>query len=233
MNFTEIYQTYSNSQLLQIIDNAVDYQPEAVDAAKRVIHDRQLTAEDMDAAKKELAAGKQAEIEKARKQKEKEEQFKATGRSILENINPVKDTYPRADKVINVVTVVFGAIYLIWFIGQIRFIKYLFMDSSGFGWDMLAYLLQLIYMPITLVLFYKRKKSGWILFLLYLVASSATQLVALYRSIHWKPSGMPVMDALFTMNHPVVYILCIAFLAGTIWVICKKDVRSVFWKKNV
>jgi hypothetical protein len=42
-NFSEYYKTISNSELLQIVENPHDYQPNAVEAAKHEFAARQLS----------------------------------------------------------------------------------------------------------------------------------------------------------------------------------------------
>lgn len=54
-DFIETYKTYSNSILLRISENPKGFQPLAVEAAKKVLASRQLTKEDIDAARAELA----------------------------------------------------------------------------------------------------------------------------------------------------------------------------------
>ena len=53
-DFTEKFKTYSNTELLKIIDNPDLYQPLAVETANSIIASRQLTDQEFANAKAEL-----------------------------------------------------------------------------------------------------------------------------------------------------------------------------------
>lgn len=64
MTFKEKYQHYSVKELLRIIENANDYQPLAVEAAREVLAERNPGRDEMDRAMVEL---NQAEADKKAK----------------------------------------------------------------------------------------------------------------------------------------------------------------------
>jgi hypothetical protein len=51
MEFYEKYKTYSNSELLKIIEIPNDYQSQAVETAKTIFSDRQLSEDEIKVAK--------------------------------------------------------------------------------------------------------------------------------------------------------------------------------------
>ncbi len=76
-DFIETYKTYSNSVLLKVIENPKDYQLLAVEAAKKVLESRQLTKEDIDAAKAEIA------IEEQKRKKAIDKKVKLFSRAVI------------------------------------------------------------------------------------------------------------------------------------------------------
>jgi hypothetical protein len=65
-DFAERFRNHSNSHLLKIVESKGEYQPEAIEAAKNVLESRQLTEQEMQTAKAEIA----------NEQLEKKESFK-------------------------------------------------------------------------------------------------------------------------------------------------------------
>lgn len=67
MEFKDRFKTYSNTALLRIIDNPEEYQPKAVETAKSILADRQLTQEEVKIAKDELEVERQENYTRRRK----------------------------------------------------------------------------------------------------------------------------------------------------------------------
>ena len=69
-DFTEKFKTYSNTDLLKIIESPDDYQPLAVETAKIIFSSRQLSEEDIENAKADLESQRQEkEIQTQKKRK--------------------------------------------------------------------------------------------------------------------------------------------------------------------
>ncbi len=64
-NFTELMSSKSDEQLLKIIARPGDYQTEALDAARREISRRNLSADRLEEARKEVVIEEQRSTEKA------------------------------------------------------------------------------------------------------------------------------------------------------------------------
>jgi hypothetical protein len=54
MEFNEKFKTYSNTDLLRVIENPDDYQYQAVETAKIIFSERQLSEKEIKIAKDEL-----------------------------------------------------------------------------------------------------------------------------------------------------------------------------------
>jgi len=67
MDFTEKFKTYTNTELLRIINNPEGYQPIAVGKAKKIFKDRQLSDEEIKFAQNELEKNGQEKLNKEQK----------------------------------------------------------------------------------------------------------------------------------------------------------------------
>ena len=82
--FAERYKLISNSDLLKIIGNSFDYQPEAVKAARNEIEQRQLTEQQLKEAKEEIETELPGKSKLTEKRQEVENRVKKIGVSLLD-----------------------------------------------------------------------------------------------------------------------------------------------------
>lgn len=105
-DFTEIFSTYSNSELLKIIDNPTDYQPLAVVTAQNIIASRHLSELEIETAQLELAAIRREKETKIQKKKDIEIKVKNFGASLLSEVNPIQTEIPNSDKIIKIISLI-------------------------------------------------------------------------------------------------------------------------------
>ncbi|MDQ3111280.1 MAG: hypothetical protein M3R17_15430 [Bacteroidota bacterium] len=228
-NFSERFNKHSNSHLLKIIESKGEYQLEAISAAITVLENRHLTEEEMNAAKADLAHEQFQKNAFSQKKINIANELKDLGDSVIETIHPVKKTPPTADKLIKVTVVIFGLLFLYTLNYEFGFIKFMFTDHYV-KWDLstVLYLLPLLWVPIATVLFYKHKKAGWILLMIYtsysLVCALILQLSDLFRSL----STIPVLDDLLPKVSPLTVIATFLFFGGSLLLICKANIREVY-----
>lgn len=134
MEFAEKFKTYTNTELLRIIDNPDGYQPNAVETAKTIFSDRQLTEEEIKIAKDELEIERQEKSNKEQKKRAVEDKFKNFGKSILDNVNPIQNETPTTEKTIKIISLLFGGLFLFQLYKEFGMISFMFTDSSA-GWD--------------------------------------------------------------------------------------------------
>mgnify|MGYP000580745891 CR=1 FL=1 len=84
-DFEERFKNHSNSHLFKIIESKGQYQPEAIDAAKNILTSRQLTEEEIEKAKAEIAT------EQREKDALKQKRIKITNK-VNESISSVVET---------------------------------------------------------------------------------------------------------------------------------------------
>ncbi|MEM7108944.1 MAG: hypothetical protein AAF519_12020 [Bacteroidota bacterium] len=225
--FTERYKTFSNSDLLRVIDNQSDYQPEAVEAAKTEIDQRNLSDQEMTEAKDELETERQKKQKLNEKRAEVEQKVKTIGTSIFDTINPIQKSAPTAEKLIRLITIVFGLITVVKWYNELGLVKFMLTDDTG-GWDlsMIEYFLPLILLPAAVILFWLRKKSGWILMAVYLTYSAISAFGLIIMTWNMEPLGIPALDSLFPQTSSTTQILTTLFFGVTLWVMTKKEIKE-------
>lgn len=225
--FTERYKTFSNTDLLRVIDNQSDYQPKAVEAAKTEIDQRNLSDQEMTEAKNELETERQKKQKQNEKRAEVEQKVKTIGTSIFDTINPIQKSAPSVEKLIRLITIVFGLVTVFKWYNEFGLVKFMLTDDIG-GWDLsiIEYFLPLILLPAAVILFWLRKKSGWILMAAYLTYSAISSFGLIVMTWNTEPLGIPALDSLFPQTTPIAQILTTLFFGGTLWVMTKKEIKE-------
>jgi hypothetical protein len=160
MKFSEKFKTYSNVDLLRVIENPDDYQPQAVETAKNVFADRQLSEMEIETAKDELEVEKQGKLIKEQQKRAVEDKVKNIGKSVFDHINPMQKETPTSEKTIRIISILLGGLFLFQLYKEFGMLKFMFTDSYA-EWDfsMVLYFFPLIIIPTATILFYMRKKN--------------------------------------------------------------------------
>ncbi len=227
-NFSEYYKTISNTELLSILENPADYQPSALEAARKEWADRQLSEQDKAAARQSLIIVQAEKTKKKEKAKEIEDKIKMSGYSLLETLNPVQSGLPSPEKIIRLIVLVFGGIFLYMVFSELRMHIAIAKDVGKFPFVTILYFFPLILLPLALFAFWRKKSTGWTLLVIYLVFIIVNMLWILTQSLLWKPSGNEFFD-IIRAKPPVFTLLPqLIFLSGTLYSICRQPVRKVF-----
>ena len=112
MEFDEKYKTYSNTELLRVIDNPEDYQQIAVETAKTIFSKRLLTEVEIKIAKDELEIERQEKLNKEQEKSENKDKLMNIGKSIIDTVNPIQNNTPTTEKTIKIITLLFGGLFL-------------------------------------------------------------------------------------------------------------------------
>jgi len=227
-NFSEYYKTISATELLSILDNPDDYQALAVEAARVEFSNRQLSDTEIQEARQPLIA-KQIQKEKEwEKIKAVETKIKTARHTFIDTINPIQSGTPSTEKTIRLIVIIFGGIFLYQFIKNFRTHLAYVKDIPRFPFESIIYLLPQILLPVATIAFWKRKTFGWILLSVFLTFSAVGAMWLLFQSFNWKPSGFGGLDNLFPRPSPTSYVIQVLFLIGTLYVLCKTNIREVF-----
>ena len=119
-NFSEYYKTISNTELLIILQTPGDYQPLAVEAAKKEFFNRQLSDSEIKEAKQPLITKQIQKEKESKKVKAIEDKVKNIGHNIIDTVSPIQPGIPSTEKTIRLITIVFGGIFLYQFIKEFR-----------------------------------------------------------------------------------------------------------------
>ena len=227
--FTERFKTYSNTELLKIIDNPDDYQPLAVEAANAILSSRQLTDEDFANARAELGTQRQEKKVQDKKKKDFENKVKDIGTSVLSAVNPIPAETPNPDRIIKIISIVLGVLFLFQLYKEFGMIIFMFTDSEAQReTGMALYFLPLIIIPIAIILFFRRNKLGWTLLMIFLTYSAVSSVGMFILTLNTQPSGIPVLDKIFPQTSPEIHILAFLFFSGILWRICKVEIREIY-----
>lgn len=229
MEFTEKFMTYSNTELLRIIESPENYQLEAIETAKIILAKRHLTEEELKTCKDEIQRERTGKSNIEIDKNAVKHNIKNNIESILNKLNPVQNEMLKAEKIIRIISLLFGGIFVFQLYNKLSMLGYMFSGNSE-GWDfsMVLYFLPLVLLPAAIYLFHRRKKLGWILMTIYLTYSAVSLIQFLILSMKMKNLGFETMDNLYPQPSTTVQLLSILFLVGTIWVISNNRIRNVY-----
>jgi hypothetical protein len=227
--YTELYKKLSLSELLKIQAESHKYKPVAVETAIKEIERRNLSAEDILEAHLYIENKNNTKKVEAEKRKIKKEKLKKSAFTFLETISPIQNGIRTPEKIIRLITILFAIIAIYKIYNEFWFLRFMFTDGLS-KWDLstIAYMLELILLPITVILFWKRKRIGWILLALLLTSSAMSAIELFFYNFNRKPSSFPGLNKLFPVVSPMVYVTAFIFHSASLWLICKKNVSSIF-----
>ncbi|EAS19465.1 hypothetical transmembrane protein [Flavobacteria bacterium BBFL7] len=227
--FTELYKNLSNSELLKIIAESDKYNPIAVETAKAEIDSRKLSIEELNQAKTEIDKQEEKKKLETKKRKHQEEKIKEGASTLFDTINPIQNGIQTPEKIIRFTTLIFAGIAVYRIFKEFEMFRYMFTDS-GAKWDisMVEYFFPLIVLPLAVLLFWTRKKSGWILLSIFLSYSAITTIGLFFMNLGRQPSGIPALESLFPTVSPITYIMTLVFFGGTLWLISKENIRNIY-----
>lgn len=228
MDFAKTFKDYSNTDLLKIIHSPNEYQPKAVETAKTIFASRQLSEEEIEIARAEFAIQQKDKEAKDQKKNNIENKVKNIGTSLLNNVNPIQTKTATAEKLIKIISIVFCGLFIFQLYKEFGMINFMF-TNSGAMWDfsMVLYFLPFLVIPIATFLFFKRKKIGWTLLVIYSTYSAISSFGLFIMTINMEHSSVP-LDSIFPPTSPITHILTLAFWSGILWTISKLNIREIY-----
>ena len=228
-NFYERFVNYSNSQLLEIIDKSTDYQPLAVETAKEILENRNLSKEEVQIAREEVDNQGKLNKAKIRKKEIIENKVKDLGEDVIKTIHPIQTNVFSDSRTILMVSIVLGILSLFKIYQEFEFIKFM-LTSPVSEWDVsiFFYFFPLVILPLGTILFWIRKKSGWILLTIYLTFIALAAIVTFIYIQTTEPSGFSPLDDLTSNNSFLKHFWSLFLNGGLLWVICKENIRKIY-----
>jgi len=229
MELIERFKAYSNAELLRVIENPNHYQPQAVEMAKEIFAGRKLSEMEIKIAKDELEIEKQEKLRKERQKQAIEDKVRNIGKSVFDQINPIQKETPTSEKTIQIISIFFGGLFLFQLYREFGMLRFMLTDSyAEWCFSMVLYFLPFIIIPVATILFYMRKKAGWLLLAIFLVYSAVSAIGLFLLTMTMRPSGIEGLDILFPQTPPLTYMLVFLFYSGIIWIISREKIRTIY-----
>jgi hypothetical protein len=228
--FTDRYKKLTNSELLKIIDNPADYQPQAIEAANDELTTRQLTEEELLTIREENEALAEEQRLKSDKTKALENKAKDIVSTIADTLNPIQSEKLSTPKAILWISILMILLFLYQLYSQFGLLTYMFKyDAAKWDFSMAMYFLRpLVIMPVAAILFALRKRSGWVLLSGYFTYLAFNTIALLYFEFRRPPDPSGPLDQLLPSAPANSLIGWVIFNAGCLYFIYKKDVREIY-----
>jgi hypothetical protein len=227
-DFAAYFKTITATDLLSILEYPDRYQLQAVEAARKELNARALSEEALQLAMAPIIANKWQQEKQEKKRKVMETTLRNAGHTFIETINPVQNGISSTEKSIRLILVVFMGLFLYSFIIDFKWHRALIGDFQLFPSLVIITLLPVLLLPVSLFLFWKRTRTGWILLATYLLFSLSMSLWNLSRTITWKPYGIASLDNTFQRPSPINAFLVVIFFGGMTYALLSKNIRSAF-----
>jgi hypothetical protein len=227
-DFSEYYKTLSTLELLIILENPGDYQLPALEAAKREMQNRELSPNEINAVKEQMEAARLQKEKQKEKVKVIEDTIKKAGNTIIDTLNPIQSGIPTTDKLIRFIVIAYGGIFIFQLLTETRSIIATVKDIADYPVETIFYLLPFVILPVGLFYFWKRKKRGWVLLGIFITYFIVHACWMLYEYFTWTSSGNEFFDMLLPVTSPVSSWVQLLVLGGTLFVICKREIREIY-----
>lgn len=214
-SFADRFKRLEPVDLITILNTSSDYQPEAVDAARKELESRQLSEEELANAQNIF----NERIKASQVSNEKWQQIKAKVESATHELSPVQFGPQSQDRYIRSVAI-FAGVYFLFMLYRSSwlFAVYSGDDSLLLDWTVLDAVVPLIWLPLGGILFGLKRRIGWLLMFGYfwkVVFGSIAFLVFFGQS-------MTVAQSIVVM----------VIFAAACYALLRKDVRETFKADN-
>ncbi|HEY0609059.1 MAG TPA: hypothetical protein VGD35_05370 [Chitinophaga sp.] len=179
-NFRDSFQSYSNVELLKIIDEADKYQPEAVEAARHILGGREIHDKDYEQANSFKAVRKE-EV------KPGEESLSDFLESVMEQA-----TDPKVIRVVNIVYIILTLQYVWMLLSLVKPLDEFQQCVKCTVWSVqfLATVFPAVYLPVAVFLMLKRRPLGWFLLVGFFMVTTVIQLINIFFYVYnWNLYG--------------------------------------------
>lgn len=227
--FTNKYKNLSNIELLMIIEESIKYKPVAIKTAELEIQNRNISKSDIREAKSRI-------IEKHNKENKDFELIKLSVNKVkqgialfVDSINPIRSDTHKPNKTVNIISLIFFIIAGFSFYQTFDLTWYIITDNRA-KWDlsMIEYIIPLFFLPITVLLYYKRKKIGWIFLTIFLTYSVCSNIVFLINDINFYTTELLGIKPVFSTTSIISHILTIVFFGGFLVINCKSEIKAIY-----
>jgi len=136
------------------------------------------------------------------------------------------DELSKTKRTITIISILFGVFFLFELYEFGRFM--LVSDYVKWNWAAVFEFLSLIVMLITAILFYLRKKIGWIILTIFLTYAAVSAIRMLVLIMPKGVEELKYLTALLPLIFVLIPIFKFLFFSGIIWVISKEKIRNIY-----
>lgn len=228
-SFTELYKTLSNKDLLKVLHAPTDYQAEAVEAAKAEIDSRSLTEEQVAHVMDELFAERAQRVLEDQRALAMDQKFNSLVTRVVRFIHPNLPTDSPEDRVIKRMSLLFSGLALYHGYHDVQFLGLLLTpDLSGLDFSFLYALASCLFLPIATVLFWLRRKLGWIMMTTFITYSLSSFLAYIIMSYAQDDSQLSFFDGRYFQRHSIWYFLTPFLFGGALWIVNMRSLGERF-----
>jgi hypothetical protein len=229
MDIFEKYNSYSNFELFWIIENPKDYQPEALDIARKIISSRNLSEDEILSTQKEVEKQRSEKLLKEVGQNIYFESIKKLIVKILTFYRPTQKDQLLGIKLIHIISIAFIIISLLYLFKYWNIIIYSI--EGRYKYSVLTgilYIFPLLYLAIATFLFFKKKRFGWTLIIIYQTYALLTYLVVFIMLIRNEFFISKQLNTNIPSPSLTTYTSLVLFWTLVLTTTCSKKVRDVF-----
>jgi hypothetical protein len=193
--FSELYKEYSLSELLEILADSEDFQPEAVQAAKAELELRNADPELLAEARLHVNNKRAIRIEKIKKQEALTNSMKEHGKGILHSLNPANnDSVGLRIRITAFLLILLLCHYFNRDYNAMINVSYLYdNDLTGAIFLIAPY----FFAPVGIFYFWRKQKFGWSIIAIWLAYYAASSSIFLYADFYFRsqyPEFAPMPD---------------------------------------
>jgi hypothetical protein len=226
--FAEKYKTLSVAQLLEIIDTPGNYQPVAVTAAEDELLARNISIAEMAEARAENELRANEKEAKSERKKAFENKLVNAAGSVIDTINPVQKTPASLNRVILLISIVFGILGVVQVYYLVRYLPVVLNNSYHISISItMPYFFQGFYLLGTAFLFWKRMKWGWIFLGIYITYSALGAIFIMLVEL-WRSGILPGTPRRYYQDYAPSFLFNVLFYGCCIWFIYKSNVRELY-----
>ena len=228
-DFETRYKNYSNSDLLDILDNPKNYQLIALEAARNELSSRNLSNSDINSARHTLKVKKEKSDAIAESNDRIKKKLINNTNQVVDVFNPIQQSIPTSSKLIYFVSFIYTLLLLYEIWNNWENYKYIISGEYNEQFAYTVNLFPVLLLATGVISFWFKKKPGWILLVVYSSLSSTLCIFSGYFSFSYYFGSRP---SFFPYPSPTSYILVLLFYVGTILTLIRKDVLEVFSLKS-
>lgn len=226
--FTSLYETWPTDKLLDVLDNPSEYQPIALDTARAEIARRNLTEQQLDEARADQLVRRLVAEEVGTRKVSQQEKVMKAGRFVVDWLSPVDVASRPARWYIQIVALLVGGNGLYLLYQKSNTIRAIFAGEVRLDyWWIWAGPIDIVLFITMAVLFWLRRKTGWILLAGSASLKAASTITSFVRDLNTEPVQAFGFE-LFPDVPLETYLFNLLLSGSLVATLCQEQIRTVY-----